>query len=564
MATEEEEPAAHRTDSTRIMSQADGDEGCARCARRHRREDHRQRHRPPGADSAEHGAAAAAGRGDPRSKRTRALVYANRNVYLITVPPVGGRRPTAVTGASVVPVRRLTRVGGDFIGWSGDSRVAYYSIGRSFFRYDLGIADSLVADSTARARAEASAARPDSARRDSAAAAPRPAVAYEADRVKVEITARKDKPSGTIVLRGARIITMKGDEVLPAGDIVVTNNRITGVGATGSLATPSGARVVDVSGKTILPGYVDIHAHTWVAWGVHRSQVSQFLAQLAYGVTTQRDPQTSSEDVVTYADRMETGELIGPRLYSTGPGVFSSDNIKSLDEARDVLRRYSEHFNTQTIKRYSGRPESPAWVITAARELRLDDDHRGRFQFHHEPGLMGRVPRARTFAPISPFYRDVVELERFSGITAMPTLIVSYGGPSGATTTSPVRTWTRTPGCGTSRTRRARQVEEGRVQSRRPVRVPAAPSSSGSWLKPGTRGTGLPARSEASGPTGNSGCSAPAGCVRTTRACRDAAWGGRDRAGEGHRVPRWASWPTSRCSTGIRWRSSRTATRSAL
>ena len=65
--------------------------------------------------------------------------------------------------------------------------------------------------------------------------------------------------------------------------------------------------------------------------------IANLLAQLAFGVTTQRDPQTSSEDVLSYTDLMETGQLIGPRLYSTGPGVFSADNIKSLDEARDVL-----------------------------------------------------------------------------------------------------------------------------------------------------------------------------------------------------------------------------------
>ncbi len=362
---------------------------------------------------------------------TRALVYANRNVYLITVPFVGGEAPTiAVTGTSAVPVRRLTKVGGDFIGWSSDGRAAHYSIGRSFFRYDLALADSLVADSTDRSRAQAAApARPDSA----AATAPKPSNAYEAQRVDVEITARKDKPTGTVVLRGARVITMKGDEVIPSGDVVVTDNRITAVGATGSLHTPAGARIVDVLGKTILPGYVDIHAHSWVAWGVHRNQVSQFLAQLAWGVTTQRDPQTSSEDIVTYADRMEAGDFIGPRLFSTGPGVFSSDNIKSLDEARDVLRRYSEHFNTKTIKQYmAGDRKVRQWVITAALELGLTTTTEGGSNFTMNLSLMqDGYPGLEHSLPISPFYRDVVELARFSGITYTPTLIVSYGGPIG-------------------------------------------------------------------------------------------------------------------------------------
>jgi imidazolonepropionase-like amidohydrolase/Tol biopolymer transport system component len=361
---------------------------------------------------------------------SRALVFANRNVYLITVPPVGGEPPNVVvTGTSAVPVSRLTRVGGDFIGWTTDSRAAYYSIGKSWFQHDIALADSLVADSTSRARAQAAAG----GRPDSAAAGAKPTVAYEPHRVDVEIVARKDKPQGTVVLRGARIITMKGDEVIASGDIVVRNNRIVAVGRRGSVSIPSGARTIDVSGKTIIPGFVDIHAHTWVAWGVHRSQVSQFLAQLAYGVTTQRDPQTSSDDVVTYSDLMETGEMIGPRIYSTGRGIFSSDNIKSLDEARDVLRRYSDHFNTQTIKQYlAGDRKVRQWVITAARELGLTTTTEGGSNFTMNLSLMqDGYPGLEHSLPISPFYRDVVELARESGLTYTPTLIVSYGGPIG-------------------------------------------------------------------------------------------------------------------------------------
>ncbi|MEO8451170.1 MAG: amidohydrolase family protein [Gemmatimonadota bacterium] len=357
----------------------------------------------------------------------KALVRVNRNVFMVTVPPVGGEAPTvSVEATSAVPTWRLTKIGGDFIGWRSDGKVAHYSIGRSFFQHDIALADSLVRDSTATARArESSAAPPDTSAK--------PYTAYEPFVAELAITASKDKPHGTVVLRGARVITMKGEEVIPSGDVVVRDNRIVGVGPKGKVSFPSSATVIDVTGKTILPGYVDIHAHTWVAWGVHRSQVSQFMAQLAYGVTTQRDPQTSSEDVLSYSDLMETGELIGPRLYSTGPGIFSSDNIKSLDEARDVLRRYADHFHTQTIKQYMvGDRKVRQWVITAARELGLTPTTEGGSNFTMNLTLMqdGYAGLEHSL-PISPFYGDVVDLERTSGITYTPTLIVSYGGPIG-------------------------------------------------------------------------------------------------------------------------------------
>ena len=384
----------------------------------------------------------------------RALVRANRNVYMITVPPVAGSAPTVSAAASSsVPTWRLTKVGGDFIGWTANSQAAYFSIGRSFFLHDIStqaevdVANRIKAETEAeRAAAPPSTEKPatdkpstDKPSTEKPAAQKPPAppkiptLEYEPHRVDVEIVVDKDKPKGVIALRNARLITMKGDEVIARGDIVITNNRITAIGPSGKVQIPAGAVVRNLSGKTIMPGLVDIHAHTWVAWGVHRSQVSQFLAQLAFGVTTQRDPQTSSEDALTYQDLMDTGQLIGPRLYSTGPGIFAADNIRSLDEARDVLRRYSDHYNTKTIKQYMvGDRKVRQWVIMAAKELGLTPTTEGGSNFTMNLTLMqdGYAGLEHTL-PISPFFNDVVKLGAASGITYTPTLIVSYGGPIG-------------------------------------------------------------------------------------------------------------------------------------
>jgi Tol biopolymer transport system component len=373
----------------------------------------------------------------------RALVRANRNVYMITVPPVRGVVPTiSAASSSSVPTWRMTKVGGDFIGWTADSQAAYFSIGRSFFLHDISTQAEVDAANRAKAESEAErAAAPPPAEKPPAdkpaaqkPAAPKiPTLEYEPHRVDVEIVVDKDRPQGTIALRNARLITMKGDEIIARGDIVITNNRITALGPSGKVQIPAGAVVRNLSGKTIMPGLVDIHAHTWVAWGVHRSQVSQFLAQLAFGVTTQRDPQTSSEDALTYQDLMDTGQLIGPRLYSTGPGIFSADNIRSLDDARDVLKRYSDHYNTKTIKQYMvGDRKVRQWVIMAAKELGLTPTTEGGSNFTMNLTLMqdGYAGLEHTL-PISPFFKDVVTLGAASKITYTPTLIVSYGGPTG-------------------------------------------------------------------------------------------------------------------------------------
>ncbi|MDB4880347.1 MAG: WD40-like beta Propeller containing protein [Gemmatimonadetes bacterium] len=368
----------------------------------------------------------------------RAVVQAGSNVYLLNaVPLIGANAPVislANPAQSAIPVRRLTRVGGDFARWAPDGRSIVYSLGRSFFTYDLARADSLVRDSTARADSLRAAGRSRTAA-DSAAvprvAATAPRAAYEPLRLDVDIVVPKDKPRGTVVLRGARIISMRGDEVIPSGDVVVRDNRIIAVGPTGSVAIPTSATVIDVAGKTILPGWVDVHAHMWPAFGVHRTQPWEYLINLAYGVTTTRDPQTSTTDVLSYGDLVEAGDVVGPRVLATGPGVFSRDVIRSLDDARDVLRRYSEYYRTGTIKQYmAGDRKVRQWIVMAAREQGLLPTLEGGLDFRKNlTEAMDGYSGIEHTLPIAPQYKDAIQLFAQSGTTYTPTLLVQYGGP---------------------------------------------------------------------------------------------------------------------------------------
>ncbi|MGE3617230.1 MAG: amidohydrolase family protein, partial [Gemmatimonadales bacterium] len=234
------------------------------------------------------------------------------------------------------------------------------------------------------------------------------------------------------VLRGGRIVTMQGDRIIERGDVVVTNNRIVAVGETGQVTAPAGARVIDVTGKTITPGFVDTHAHMWPRWEIHWPQPWMYLANLAYGVTTTRDPQTGQSDVVTYGDMVDAGLAIGPRIYSTSTGVgYWLEPIKDLDHARRVLKRYSDYYDTKTIKMYvKGGRQVRQWVIMAARELNLMPTTEGSLDLKFDLTMvLDGYPGQEHALPIYPLYQDVIQLMAQSGIAYTPTLIVAYGGP---------------------------------------------------------------------------------------------------------------------------------------
>ena len=299
----------------------------------------------------------------------------------------------------------------------------------------MAFADSVLADMKVLADREAATrARADSMRLGLLDSLRPDTIRYKPGEQRVRVAMPRDEPRGTIVLRGGRAVTMKGKQIIENADIVVTNNRIVAVGKRDSVTIPAGAHIVDVSGKTVTPGFIDTHYHAqWLIPEVHPGQAWQYLTTLAYGVTTTRDPQTGSTDILSYQDRLDVGGMLGPRTYSTGPGVFISDNIRDAEHAKTVLRRYSEYYDTKTLKMYmSGNRQQRQWIIQAAKELQLMPTTEGGLDFKlNLTHALDGYPGIEHALPIAPIYRDVVQLFKASQTTNSPTLLVSYGGPFG-------------------------------------------------------------------------------------------------------------------------------------
>jgi hypothetical protein len=66
--------------------------------------------------------------------------------------------------------------------------------------------------------------------------------------------------------------------------------------------------------------------------GYPKNQVWIYAANLAYGVTTTRDPQTATTDVLTYSDMVEAGKMVDPRVYSTFLGLVFGPIISKTQQ----------------------------------------------------------------------------------------------------------------------------------------------------------------------------------------------------------------------------------------
>ncbi|HKS06229.1 MAG TPA: amidohydrolase family protein [Gemmatimonadaceae bacterium] len=350
-------------------------------------------------------------------------------LYVFPTPDIGRALPLSIrTDTSAVPAQVAIEVGGEFPGWTQDGRHVFFSLGPSFFLYDVRAAFQARLDSIARAWPRRLAG--DTLPAPGADTLPHRA-AYTPRRIDIKVAATGAKPSGSVVLRGARIITMKGNEIIERGDVVVTDNRIVAVGPSGRVTAPANARVIDVAGKTIIPGWVDVHAHTWPSRDVHKTAVPAFHSNLAFGVTTMRDPQTSTSDILTYGDRLRAGDLLGPRFLGTGQGIFSGDQIRSLQRAREVVKRYAEFYQTQTVKQYlAGNRRTRQLVVMATREQRMSPttEGAGDFKMAITEMLDGYAGHEHAYE-IYPLFKDVALLSAASEITYTPTLLVAYGGP---------------------------------------------------------------------------------------------------------------------------------------
>ena len=339
-----------------------------------------------------------------------------REKYKVWVAPVtlAGRPIDLGPGAHDLPVRLVSRESGDWLGWSGDSRSLRWSLGSELDTQDLSRLFEFVPG------------------------AGDPLVSAPPRRQEIGFDLPLDRPSGTIALTGARILTMKGDEIVDDGTVVVTGNHIASIGPRSSTKVPAGATVIDVTGKVIVPGFVDCHWHGGMGSEELIPQRSWIdYASLCFGVTTLHYPSNDSGEIFTQGEMQRAGLIVAPRIFSTGTILYGAKgdiraDVDSLGDALVHMRRMKA-YGASSVKSYNQpRRDQRQQVLEAARELGMNVVPEGGSLYPHNmtmvidghTGLEHALPQARV-------YDDVVQLWSQTKVGWTPTFNVAYGGLDG-------------------------------------------------------------------------------------------------------------------------------------
>jgi len=335
------------------------------------------------------------------------------NAHVMPFVP-SGRELAIGPKSTALPVAKVSRDAGENLQFSGDARALHWSLGPELFTRPLQEAFAFLAGAPAELPPPADVGR------------------------NIAFRARHAKPTGVVALVGGKVVTMRGDEVHTDGVVVVDGNRIVAVGARGEVAIPAGAQIVDVSGTTVLPGLVDVHAHgAQAADGVTPQSNWIHAANLAFGVTTIHDPSSDTNAIHAAAELAKHGDILSPRTFSTGTILYGATGsfaapIESLEDARSHLRRLKA-VGAISVKSYNQpRRDQRQQVLAAARELGIMVVPEGGSLLQHNLTMVvdGHTGVEHSL-PVEHIYADVTQLWGPSGVGYTPTLVVGYGGPWG-------------------------------------------------------------------------------------------------------------------------------------
>lgn len=356
------------------------------------------------------------------------LAFAER--FKVFVTPMMERGSVIDTGpkAANLPVRELSVRAGEGISWSADAREIYWSLGPDLYQASVsGLFDVVEKNVDEHSEDESTDADGSQEAKDEK---PKPKQTY------LGFTQKVDVPSGVIAFTGGKVVTMEGDRVIDNGVVVVEGNKITAVGSRDSVTIPDAAKVVDITGQSIVPGLIDAHAHGPQGSNeIIPQQNWNNYAGLALGVTSIHDPSNDTTEFFAASEMQKAGNIVSARLYSTGTILYGAtvagytSHVDNLEDAKFHLERL-EKVGAFSVKSYNQpRRNQRQQVIQAARELEMMVVPEGGSLLQHNLTMVvdGHTTLEHSI-PTEKVYKDIKQLWSASGMAYTPTMGVAYGG----------------------------------------------------------------------------------------------------------------------------------------
>ena len=325
-------------------------------------------------------------------------------VYL--APTMSTGKPHVLDAAKpAFPTTKLSNVGGTFLYWSADSSSVSWSTGSVL--NTVHVSEAVNIDDN-----------------------------VPVDGVDLSMSVTTALPDTTLALVNARIITMNDKrEVIENGIILTRGNRIEALGSSADITVPQGYEPVDLAGKTVTPGFIDIHAHGPYGSGeIVPQQNWNLLGHLALGVTTVHNPSSVATLAFAAAEYVQAGKILGPRIFSTGEIVYGAKStywspVNDLDDALAHVRRLKAQ-GAISVKNYNQpRREQRQQVNEAAFQEGMMSVAEGGALYHMDMNLIADgISGIEHNVPTLKMYEDVTQFWRQSGAGYTPTLVVTFGG----------------------------------------------------------------------------------------------------------------------------------------
>lgn len=235
---------------------------------------------------------------------------------------------------------------------------------------------------------------------------------------------KKQHTPQEMVYEHARIVTINNNQVIEDGYVVVSEGKIKDVGKMADLESNNQRLKINCSGRTVIPGLIDVHAHFHYSGNnVFTDIKPDYIANLAYGVTTIFDPAAYSNTAFSLAELVESGSVLGPRVFSSGASVLSNKNnwghvqIDSLADAVKVVQQLKQS-GAIMIKSYT-QPlrDQKQWLIEAAKFYDIGVTLESSYdQMNYYTGMLDGHNAIEHNPLYMPIYKDVINYYAKTGV----------------------------------------------------------------------------------------------------------------------------------------------------